>query len=489
MTRSGIDDDLGAAASRGAGVTLLAQSLRVTIQLVSIVVLARLLSPRDFGLVAIVISVVGIAEVFRDFGLSTAAIQAPTLSSDERTNLFWANLGLGLVCSILTALAAPAIGAAFDEPRLVPLTMALAVVFLLNGATTQLSANIARNLRFQALALVSVLAPMTGVAAALLLATAGFEYWALVWQQIVAALTLFIATLFLNKWLPGLPTRRAPITRFLRFGSATVASKTLSHVAKNIDTISLGLVATPQVVGYYSKAQEVVSAPLDQINTPMTRVALPILSRVQADSSRFQRYTEKSQLVACYVTATGLAFLAGAADPFVATLLGAQWSAVGPILLILAVGGIFRSMAQVSYWVYLARGLVGPQLKLYTFTQGIIITLIVVGIPWGAVGIAVGATTGYIIFWLAGLWHIPRVSDVETKSLFRRSILVMVTLAAPIGLLSKLAAEVPVDDWVRLLVALFAAALWCCLAVLTVPAVRRDVIDLRNLAMRSLQRR
>src|ERR1700750_2003460 len=128
---------LGDAAARGTGITLAVQAGRTILQFGSIVALARLLTPADFGLVAMVTAVIGVADLVRDFGLSLAAVQAPKLSHGERTNLFWANVGLGLACTLVAMAMTPFIVAGYHEPRLAPIVLALAPVFLLSGITTQ----------------------------------------------------------------------------------------------------------------------------------------------------------------------------------------------------------------------------------------------------------------------------------------------------------------------------------------------------------------
>lgn len=481
-------EDLGSAASRGVGITLGAQGLKVVLQLVNIVVLSRLLSPADFGLVAIVLAVVGIAEIFRDFGLSTAAIQSKLLSDGERVNLFWANTLLGLACATVAAAAAPVVAIIFGDPQLLAVCLWIAPVFLINGAATQLTANLTRSLSFKKIAVVMISSQVIGISTAIVVAIMGGAYWALVGQQLTIATATLVGSLIANKWIPGLPQRGHPIGRFVRFGLATVSSKSMSFIAKNVDVIALGLVGTPRTVGFYARAQEVVSAPLDQINTPLTRVALPILARIRDDTTRFQSYCEKAQLIACYVTAIGLAFIAGTAAPFIELLLGAQWLPMATILSILATAGIFRSLAQVTYWIYLARGLVKEQVQLYAFTQGIIVIFIVAGIPWGAVGIATGCAVGYLAFWLAGLWHVSRVSPVNTGPLLRRSVLVIFSIGLPIAAGSRAISNAVEFPPISLLAAGAFAVAWYSLTVAAVPTIRRDLKMMLRIAKRMRRR-
>ena len=139
---------LAGSASRGALVTLAGQAVRVVIQLAGIVVLARLLGPSDYGLVAMVTVIIGVGEVFRDFGLSSAAIQAKILTPAQKDNLFWINGGIGLLLTLLVCALASPIADFYGDPRLQPLSYALSLTFLLNGLSTQFRADLSRHLRF-----------------------------------------------------------------------------------------------------------------------------------------------------------------------------------------------------------------------------------------------------------------------------------------------------------------------------------------------------
>ena len=157
-------------AARGGGVTLAFQAVKFIVQTASLILLARLLTPEDFGIVAMVVAITGAADLIRDFGLSLAAVQAKQLSDAERTNLFWANTGIGFVCCVVVSAAAPLIVWIYDKPELLPIVFAVAGVFIVSGAATQFRAELMRSLRFTALSTTDVLANAIGVGTAVLLA-------------------------------------------------------------------------------------------------------------------------------------------------------------------------------------------------------------------------------------------------------------------------------------------------------------------------------
>lgn len=476
--RSGIGPavvSLGDKAARGSKVVLLTQAFRAALQFGSMIVLARLLDPNVFGLVAMVTSVIGIADLIRDFGLSSAAIQSKTLSTDERTNLFWVNLGFGAACTVVVALCAPFIQSIYDQAGLIPIIVSLSGVFLLSGANTQFRADLTRSMRYGKLATADIASQVAGIAIAAALAVAGFGVWALVGQQLTVAVVSLSMNAVSTRWLPGLPQRGVSLRRFFAFGSSLFATQTLTYLTKNVDNVALGIFSGPYQLGLYSRAYQLLMTPLNQINAPMTGVALPVLSKIQDDDERFSRYLDRAQLVACYLTASVFAVAAGVAGPLTLVLFGSQWAEVAPIFAVLAVGGIFRSIQQIAYWTYLAKGRTNAQLKMILVTRPIMIAIILAGIPWGPIGVAVGHSVAYFLFWLASVWHVGRVTGVDSRRLMRNAIRPVLLVCAPAGGLAFAATLIPAPPVLSLLAGVLAAALFVGATVLAVPSVRTDV--------------
>lgn len=480
---------LGDVAARGTGVTLGLQGVRFLLQTVSLVLLARLLTPAEFGVVAMVTAITGAADLVRDFGLSLAAVQAKELSDAERTNLFWANVGIGAACGLVLVATTPLIVALYGEPRLTPIVLSVAGVFVISGATTQFRAELSRSLRFFALSGSDIAAQAAGIVTAVALALLGLGYWAIVAQIVVVAVVTLLCNVVVCRWRPGLPRRDVSIRRFFRFGGGVLGTQLLAYVTKNIDNVAIGAYSGAFQLGLYSRAYQLLMMPLSQINAPLTTVALPVLSRVQDDEQAYRRYLGKAQLVGGYVTATVLALCGALAVPLVEILFGARWAGVAPILALLAIGGVFRAVSQICYWVYLSKGRTVDQLKLYLVLRPVMVAVILAGVPWGSIGVAAACSVAFLLEWLGSLWHVGRVTGVDRGLLLRNALRPVLLVCLPAGVVANLTTRVlAFGPFVELAAGLGAAAVTTVLVASTVPAVRADVATVAHFGRRALRR-
>lgn len=473
---------LGRRAARGALVTVGAQGARILLQLASVVVLARLLSPHDYGLVAMVVALVGIGEILRDFGLSSAAVQAATLSTAQRTSLFWINAGIGAVLGLAVFASAPLIAAIYDQPELVPIARALAAGFLLNGLATQYRASLVRDLRFVALARTDVIAAAVALATAIVGALAGLGYWALVAQQLAQAFALLVLLALAARWIPGIPRRSTSVRGFLGFGGNVVLSQLIGYVSNNLDSLVIGVRFGAGPLGIYSRAFQLLMTPLNQVRSPLTSVALPVLSRLSADAPRFDRFVVLGQRALGYTLVAGLGIVIGAAEPLTSLLLGAQWTSASPILRLLAIAGVFQTLAFVGYWVYLARGLTADLVRYSLVSALIRITCILVGSIGGVVGVAWGYAIAPAIAWPVSLWWLSRRTAIPTRSLYAGAgrVLLTVSLASAAAWAAS-TASAPLGSVLQIVSATGAAVVsYAVLCV--VPSVRRDILDVATLA-------
>lgn len=479
---------LAGAAARGGAVTVGAQVARIVLQIGSVVVLARLLTPAQFGLVAMVTAVIGVADLLRDFGLSLASVQAKDVTSEERSNLFWANAALGTACAVVAAALTPAIVLLYDEPQLTAVVPPLAAVFLLSGLTTQYRADLARRLRFGTVAAADLAGPAAGIVAAVALGAAGAGVWALVAQQLVGAATILVVVVVAGRWRPQRYRRDVSIRRFFRFGGAVLGTQLLNYVTRNVDNVALGAVRGPAELGLYSRAYQLVMVPINQINAPLTNVAVPVLARVHEDREQLSAGLRRAQLVACYVTAPVLVVAAALAGPLVDLVLGSGWQQVAPILAVLALGGIFRSVSQIAYWGYLATGRTAQLLRLQLWTQPLMIVMVVAGVPWGPVGVATGHLVANVLYWVVSLVALGRATGVRVAPLVATAAVAVLAVGAPAGAAAWAASGLVAGPLAQVVVGLLAAAVAAAAVGAVVPAVRRDAVTMWRTAQLVVRR-
>ena len=210
------------------------------LRLLSVMILARLLAPKDFGLVGMVTAFTGVLSLFRDFGLSAATIQRETVTDEQISTLFWINLAFGAILATLTFAMAPAIATFYHEPRLFGVTAVLSLGFFFNSAGVQHGAMLQREMRFTALAVIGTLGSLVGTLIAIAGALSGYGYWSLVAMTVANPLIVTLGVWVAASWIPGLPRRRVGIRSIMRFGGTVSLSGLLIYVAANLEKVLLG---------------------------------------------------------------------------------------------------------------------------------------------------------------------------------------------------------------------------------------------------------
>src|SRR5438094_838343 len=259
--------DLKEKTIRGGLARLCAQGANFFLRLGSLMILARLLGPKDFGLVGMVTAFTGVLTLFRDFGLSSAAIQRTNVTDEQISTLFWINIVFGALLGLLSVAVAPAIAAFYHEPRLFGVTSVLAIGFLFNAAGVQHGALLQRQMRFTSLAVINTVSLILGTGIAIGGAKAGYGYWALVALKLSLLLTVTIGFWLTTAWVPGMPHRRAGIRSMVRFGGSLTLIGLVVYVASNFEKVLLGRFWGVDALGIYGRAYQLSNIPTDNLNS------------------------------------------------------------------------------------------------------------------------------------------------------------------------------------------------------------------------------
>ncbi len=392
-----LHEDLKGRSVRGGAVTLAAQGIKFALGLGSTVVLARLLTPADFGLVAMVTALTGFVAMFKDAGLSLATVQRDEIDHAQVSTLFWINVAASVALMLVLAALAPAIAWFYGRPELVAVTVAIAATFVLGGLTPQHAALLKRQMRFTALAVKDITAMAFGMVVGVTLAWLGARHWALVAMGATSSLVAAVMVWGLTGWMPGLPRRGAGVRPMLVFGGNLTAAKFVGRLSHKVDTILIGWHWGAGALGLYHKAYALMTLPISKIFEPLGNVTVPALSRLQDDPARYRQYYLKAVNSVAWLTMPLVALLAAAAGPIILLVLGPQWEGAIPIFKILAVASVFRPIYSSARWIFYSTGNGEGLLRLRCALAPLFFGCFVVGLPYGPAGVAAAYTIGFLL--------------------------------------------------------------------------------------------
>lgn len=419
---------------RGGLARLCAQTADFVLRLVSLMVLARLLGPKEFGLVGMVTAFTGVLTLFRDFGLSAAAVQRPTVTDEQISTLFWINILVGILLSLLALAAAPVIAGLYHEPRLVGVTAALAVSFLFNAAGVQHGALLQRQMRFTALAVINTISLIVSTAIAIGGALADYGYWSLVAMALTLPLISTLGFWLTAAWVPGRPHRRVGIRSMMQFGGTLTFTSLVVYIASNFEKVLLGRFWGADVLGIYGRAYQLINIPTTNLNSAAGEVAFSALSRLHHDPNRLKIYFLKGYSVVLAMTLPITAACALFADDMILVLLGPQWKAAAPIFRLLAPTILVFAIANPLSWLVTSLGMVRRALKMALVIAPVLILAYLIGLPYGPQGVALAYSLTML------LWVVPVIAwSVHGTLISLRDVLLVVSRP----LASSIVAAVP----------------------------------------------
>lgn len=382
--------DLKRKSVRGGMVTFASQGASVIIGLISTVVLARLLSPNDYGVIAMVMAVTSFAGLFRDLGLSSATIQKHNLTNAQQTNLFWMNVALGTALSVCLVAASPLVVRFYHRPEVLWVTVAMSASILIGSLAAQSNALLVRQMRFGRQAVSGISGALVSLAVSVTLAVHGCRYWALVWGQFANGLISTCLLFVLSPFRPGLPRRGTGVREMLKFGAHITAFDFVNYFHRNLDNILIGRYWGAGPLGLYSRAYSLLMFPINNLRGPINAVAFPAMSRLQNQPDAFRAYYRRITALLGIISMPLSALLFVTAQTVIELALGARWKSVTPIFEILALVGFIQPVITLWGVVLLSRGMGKRYFRLGVFNMICSVIGFIVGLPWGPVGVATG---------------------------------------------------------------------------------------------------
>ena len=492
MTRSSTSFDPSPArraASLGPGMawTGAAQAMRLACQIVSVVVMSRLLDPADFGLLAMCAPVLAFVALFQNLGLTQATIQKRSVTHEEVTFLFWVSVGVACGLGALLVLVAPLIALFYGEPRTAPLTAALALPLIAYGMSSQHYALLNRAMRFGILAAIECVAVATGLVVGIGWAMVSPSVWALYAGTLAAAVSttgLFWAA---SAWLPGRPRRVEGAGGLLRFGAGVTGFGVANFVSRNADNVLIGRVWGDVALGFYSRAYRLLLFPLQQVNTPVAKVMLPTLSRLTDEPTAYRATFLRVQGLVAIVAVPGVVAMIAMADTLVPLALGPKWAPVVPIFAALGFAGLFQPLNGTAHWLLVSQGRTDEYVRLGVVTAFWSLGAFAIGIRWGPVGLAAAYAASEALRTPFVWWYVGRSGPVGWRDTAGTLGPILVGAAAAylaIAELSSLLAAIhPV---LRLAAALACSYATVALVMAAFPAGRAILLDVTRMPLRIL---
>jgi PST family polysaccharide transporter len=473
---------LKARSIEGAVVMTLSQVIRVVIQLVSQIVLARLLVASDFGLLAMALPLVSFIQIFAEIGFAQGIVQRPELTAARVSALFWLNLLLSLFVAVLVAVSAPIAAWIYHEPRVVPIMLAFAAIVPIGALQVLPNALLTRQMRFRALAATEVATSLVSITATILLALQGWGTWSLVWGQLAGSVASTSCNWLACRWWPSRPRRFAGLREDMKFGSGMLGSNLAVFLIQSGDNVIVGVTTGTAALGIYDRSYRLVAMPLGQLVAPIGRVAVPLLARLVGRPEVYARtYLDLFRALALLTTPLMLTCIVNA-DAVIAVMFGPRWAAAAPVFGWVCVGGLTSAVYGSIAWLFISQARTHEMMRMNLVVMVISFASFFIGSHWGVAGVAAAGAIGFVL--IANPLNfraVTRVGPIRGRDIaYAAAPIVLQTAIA--GLLLVLQRRLGWIGPLQVLAALVVAYATFAVSALLVPGQRKIIDHLLDIA-------
>ncbi len=460
------------------------QVFRQSSRIVVVVILARLLTPHDYGLAAMVLVFASLVLIFADLALGAALVQRRELSEDDRSTVFWMSVVTGTVFMLLGIAASWPIAAFYGEPTVQPLFAVLSLSFLVTALGTTQSALLNRDMHFRSLELRMMAGTIVGGAAGVTVAVAGYGPWAIIAQQLAIACVSTLLLWTFSPWRPRLRFSFASLRDLGGFSGNVFGTRVLFYLNRNLDNLLIGRFIGPAALGAYAIAYNVMLMPLARIAQPIVEVLFPAMSRIQDDRPRMAAMWLRANRMIGAISIPAMIGLMIVAPEFVVTLFGDRWTDATPVIQILAWVGLLQSLQRLNSSVLQAADRTATLLRYSVIVLVASVVAFVVGLRWGIVGVATGYAVSSTLVEPYYTWLTARVLNLKLTD-FLGSLMgvaqATVGMAAVVVAAKLWVVSPDLPAGVRLLIlVVLGTATYLALAAWRAPELRGDIRGLRR---------
>lgn len=409
-------ESLGSRARTAIGWKFLSQGMTYGVQIVTGIVLARLLMPKDFGVLGMATMVTGLVQIFQDLGMGQALVQRREVEQRHVAAAFWGTLVMGLLLCGLAALIAPYVGLFFKEPRMVPVLRMVALTFVISPFGTIPYAMLQRKMDFRTPFYSGIAGALAYAAVGVTMALQGYGYWSLVGGLLASTFASVVALCLITRHLPPLVPSFSGMSDLLSFGVGATGVGIFSYIAQQADYFVVGRRLDSAALGLYTRAFTLVHQPLGMVGNVLSPVLFPMFARLRDDHPRARAVLSETLNAVSLLFFPALGLCAVSAPELVPVVLGKQWlGAVAPIQ-VLAISGMLRVLINPSAMLAKGFGAVYSQVWRNAVYAGVLATAAYVGTFWGIVGVAWGVLFSTVVVWALNVHLLYRCSGYTLRS-------------------------------------------------------------------------
>lgn len=390
-------------------------------------ILARLLSPSDYGVVGMVGIFFAIAQTFIDSGFGSALIRKNDCTDTDYSTAFYFNVLVGLVCCILLSFASPFIASFFNTPILKDLVKVMSLNMFISSFAIVHTARLTHSVDFKSQSIVNLLTAIIAGASGILMAYNGFGVWSLVFQHIISSIVRVVLLIVVTKWLPRFEFSKESFRYLFGFGSKILVSSLLHTIYSNLTTLLIGKFYTAKDLGFYTRGQTLAAFPSSNVNSIIQSVSYPVLAKIQDDDKHLIESYRKLISMTSMIIFFGMFLLAAIAKPLIVTLLTEKWLNAVIYLQVFCFAYMFDHLCSLNLNILYVKGFSNLVLKLEIIKKTISISLIIAAIPLGPLAICIASAfytqiavviNTYYTGKLFGLGYVKQVKDFSKYLLF-----------------------------------------------------------------------
>ena len=395
-------------AVRGAGSAIAGSSGNFALQIGSVVILARLLTPSDFGIVTMVTTFSLLLRSFGLNGFTELIMQREELTESLASNLFWINVGIGLILTLLFASSGPLLALFYHNSAVIQVTRGMSLTIGIGCLGYIHTGLLQRAMHFRTTAIVSFAGQVLQVIISIVLAMAGWHYWALVWGSVAQTAVVAVGALLVCRWIPSWPSRATGTGSGLKFATNVYSHFAFSYFTHNTDNLLVGWRFGDRALGFYKRAYDLFVLPQTQLLAPLSAVVVSTLSRVNGDRQQFQRYFLRTISVLALVGMGIGVDLALVGQDVIRFLFGPGWEEAGRIFALFGPGIGVMLLYSTHGWIHLSIGRPERWFRWGLVEFGCTVSLFLLTLRWGPSGVAFAWTASYFLLMFPGFWYAGR---------------------------------------------------------------------------------